>query len=761
MAAAAHALLQDDTGRILVFYPVRALIQDQLDKWTRLLGRLDMRPAFVDGSVPMKERNEKLLTNRVLLMTPDVAHAWMMNHLSEAGVRVLRENLRLLVLDEAHVYDGVFGTNMAFFLRRLQAIACPHRLIRSTATLGKPGDFIRQLTGRETLAIGAADDGAKVPPREILLTRPAKGDGFDSSARLLRALTGGYAGRFLAFADSRKMVERLTAASYRDEGTAEDAEEKSKEPAPATKDTRLILPYRSGYETEDRNEIQSALAKGRLKGVVATSALELGLDIGEIDLVVLLNTPPSMKAFWQRIGRTGRKTPGKCVFIDTRHAIVQGGLEKYLRRPIDPNWLYLSNRYAQYTNALCAAAEWTECEGRADRSYFASLPEQFTRFLENELNPTEIIPADMYPLKQRAQAGPHREFPLRSGIEQDFKVQTSMGENRGNLSFSQVLREGYPGAVYYYMADPYRVTVFSYRNGEITISREKHFSTQPLTQTMVFPDFGGGLLTLQRATDGFVAEAEMQVSERVTGFREKRGGSEIVNEYGPGSPYSQRPLTRFIRTSGVCWHFGEQFASNESLGAAILNAFCNEYGIQPRDVGLGRFHANRGPDSATAVQGLCIFDNANGSLRLTERLAASFASVVASAQRAAEAEEESELARMLKKFARLVAGLSVARATDSREMLFEVTAEAPGGDGNEWITVIAPDERAIFIDMDGSREVTVVRHLFTPKGLQYQLIHPQPTIRWMVPTDALQPIVGVTRMLLYNTLTGEEKEIQG
>ena len=191
------------------------------------------------------------------------------------------------------------------------------------------------------------------------------------------------------------------------------------------------------------------MTQGRLRGVVSTSALEMGLDIGEIDLVVLLDTPVSMKSFWQRVGRAGRRNRGICTIIDTRQIIEASdqGLANYLARPLEPNWLYLHNRYAQYSNALCAAAEIGQINGSFDRTYFQSLPEQFAQFLDNELNPTTSIATDLYPLKQAAQSDPHHEFPLRNGIEKSFRVFTNQGENRGEVTFSQALREAYPGAV--------------------------------------------------------------------------------------------------------------------------------------------------------------------------------------------------------------------------------------------------------------------------------------------------------------------------
>ncbi|MBE0542226.1 MAG: DEAD/DEAH box helicase [Verrucomicrobia bacterium] len=757
MATAAHELLSDASARVLVLCPAKALIQDQLAKWNDLLSPLSLKAGFIDGSVPVAERNEILFRRRVVLMTPDVAHAWLMSNLNQKAVAAFRSNLRLLILDEAHVYDGVFGTNMAFFLRRLQAVSSPHRLICSTATLGQPGQFIEQLTGRHTVQIGTSADGARMAQKEIILARKQSGDTFDATANLLRLLAQEFPGRFLAFGDSRKHVELVTAASQRH--TAEDAnsEADSCEVDALTNPGNGILPYRAGYESADRKEIQEALTQGRLRGVVATSALEMGLDIGEIDLVLLLDTPASMKSFWQRVGRAGRRHRGICTIIDSRQVIGESdaGLAEYLARPIEPNWLYLHNRYAQYTNALCAAAEIAQINGSFDRSHFLSLPEQFGQFLDNELNPTTSIAPDLYPLKQAAQNDPHHEFPLRSGIEKSFRVITNQGENRGEVTFSQALREAYPGAVYYYMATPYRVQRLNYRDGEIMVHRERRYTTKPMRFAMVFPDFGPSVLCLQKCADGFLAEAEMQVSERVSGFKEKRGKTETTHTYGPGSSFSQQPLTRFIRTTGVCWFFPQSQLVSETLANSIMQAFCEQCGIQPRDLGVGRFHSQNPPNGTSPVNGVCIFDNSNGSLRLTERLAANFAAVVTAALAAETARGNTGLAAALEQLlAQLSDVPSLTAASTPPETSHPTASSTPDG----WMRVIAPGAKAILITTSGTEEVTVLGHFYTPAGLQYHLEHPTPTIRWVVQADALEPINGVTVTQLYNLLTGELKE---
>jgi DEAD/DEAH box helicase domain-containing protein len=754
MATAAHELLSDDFARVLVLYPAKALIQDQLTKWNSMLEPFSMKVGFIDGSVPVVERKEILLRRRAVLMTPDVAQAWLMSNLNEKAVAAFRSNLRLLVLDEAHVYDGVFGTNMAFFLRRLQAVSSPLRLICTTATLGQPGKFVEQLTGRPTVEVGASADGARLAQKDIIVVRKDSHDAFDATATLLHSLAQNFPGRFLVFGDSRKLVEVVTAASQRQSSDDANPEAEQTETDASQNSSNAILPYRAGYESHDRREIQEALTNGRLRGVVATSALEMGLDIGEIDLVLLLDTPQYMKSFWQRIGRAGRRNRGTCVIIDTRELIADGSdsLASYLARPIEPNWLYLHNRYAQYTNALCAAAEIAQINGSFDRSYFQSLPEQFGEFLHNELNPTTSVAPDLYPLKQVAQGDPHHEFPIRNGIEKNFKIFTVRGESRGEVTFSQALQEAYPGAVYYYMAKPYRVQRLNYRDGEIIVHCERHYTTKPIRFAMVFPDFGPSVLHLQQSSIGFLAEAEMQVSERVSGFKEKRGKNETTHIYGAGSSFNQRPLTRFIRTTGVCWFFPQTELVSDAIANSILATFCEQFGVQPRDLGVGRFHAQTAPNSASPVNGVCIFDNSNGSLRLTERLAASFTAVVTTAANTEGTRGNSVLADALKQ---LLSKLNNFSAVTTLDASTPVSAGQSPSASEGWITVIAHGSQAILCTSSGTQEVTVLDHIYTPAGLQYHLEHSSPTVRWMVRADALEFINGVTITHHYNLMTGE------
>lgn len=560
-------------------------------------------------------------------------------------------------------------------------------------------------------------------------------------------------------------MEQLVAASQRavhaEEEEDDDVEDEDENPTEqctaqaASRDLNgrrgrhRLLPYRAGYETDDRNEIQKTLSRGQLTGVVSTSALELGLDIGDIDLVVMLNVPASTKAFRQRLGRTGRRRAGVCLLIDTRGALLDrsGQLSEYLRRPPEPNWLYLENRYIQYANALCATSELRDrVDGAVNIAPYESLPESFRRLLDNELNPTEAVSSDLSPLKQKGQADPHREFPIRSGIEQGFQVKGPHGLPLGSLTFPQVLREAYPGAIYYYMARPYRAYRYNHRRGEVLVRREKHWTTRPLAQAMVFPRFGGGVLNLWRSGLGFVAEVEMQVSQRVLGFTEQRGAAKEEHRYGPTSPYHQRELNRFFETTGICWYFPERSTMAGDMASRIMEAYCAELGVQARDLGVGPFHSKTSPLGPEKCQGVCVFDATSGSLRLTQRLGERFVEILEAAGATAGAEHDLAAQAELTRFADMARDLHPANV-----------GESPGGltPSPDWVEVIAPGQKAMFRSQSEISEVNVMAHRYTPQGFMYELASPQPGVRWTVAATQVEPLYGETAMLRVNLVTRE------
>ncbi len=737
MAVSTHHLVRDARATALAVYPTRALIADQLEKWNALLAPLGEEAAIIDGGVkPMAAREAILRRCRVVLMTPDVVHAWLLPSAGQPVVGRFLGGLRVLIADEAHAYEGVFGTNVAYLFRRIAAAAPDFRLIASTATIADPAGHLLALTGRTCRVFAEADDGSARPARATLLADGGKAT--DALVGFLRGLAQDGSLRFLAFADSRKMVEMLVARLRRGDRDADDDEA-----GEAIADH--VLPYRSGYEEDDRREIQAALKAGKLRGVVSTSALELGLDIGDLDVVVLAGLPPSMKSFWQRAGRVGRRGPGVCVIVDDAEGMqtVAGDLASYLARPIEPTWLYLDNRFVQYIHANCLAAELGALPTPGVEHAYATLPESFRRFVANELEPGEAIPPDLYPLKQRAAGDPHHQFPIRCGIEPSFQIESVPPGALGTVTFAQLLREAYPGAVYYYMARPWRIFRVDRRQQRAQAKREKYLYTRPESQVMGFPDLQGSF-RMRRAAAGFWSEGPLQVSERVVGFREFKGKQWVLQLYGPGSPWSQQHLVRYVDTTGVCWSLGE-LATNEAVATRIADAFALRCGVQRADLGVGRIHVKRTPWGDESVKGVCVYDATQGSLRLTSRLADDFAEVVLAAARV----EQEEAVRD--------ALLALAGAWERLPSVpVDVAGEPRGAESERVVEVVAAGERAMLVRGDEAAEVVIKRYRYTPEGLVYDIEDSRENLRRTVPATAIRPLVGETRTVRVDLVTGDE-----
>lgn len=764
------SLLLDDPGSVvLALYPAKALLHDQLQKWRQAVDGTSIQVGIIDGGVEITFRTDILRKARIILMTPDVLHAWMMARLAEAEIRKFLGALKLVVLDEAHIYDGVFGTNMAYLLRRLQAVSGVDQFLASSATIGDPAGFLKLLAGRDFELIDADQDGAAVPEKSVTVCRAP----IRKVVRLVNELVKEYAksghGRFLIFADSRKRVEELAGDGHAAITTPVAADENTETDIDHVEEiddvlvciaARRVLPYRAGYEEEDRNAIQNALTNGSLLGVVTTSALELGIDIGDIELVVLLGTPPSVKSFWQRAGRAGRLKAGQIILIDLDGRVTAMGLECYLARTPEPNWLYLDNEYLQYANALCAAEEKLQAlPPLYSRLPFAALPKSFLDLLENELEPTRAIPSELYPLKQQAVAGPHRAFPLRSGIERSYQVSCRHlpGMRLGSLSYSQVLREAFPGAIYRYMARPYRVFELKHPSGEIVCAKTKGITrTNAIAQTAVFPQFNNEMYYIRRSEDAFIAECKLQVSERVIGFKQMHGLNKIEILYGPGNQYSQKPLTRYINTTGVCCYFPNEALQRELLGKYLALAFCRVCSVHDRDVGWGTFISQISPLGVGPIRGFAVYDSAFGSMRLTRQLPQQLPQILKEVSRIAIAEGAPQVASEAGEMLCLLETFGSPQEHVSSSDIFAATEP-----DEEWKTVVAANQQAICHDGQShiNEDVLVVRYVFTPQGIRYTLKAARDDVQWQVSAVMIHPIHGVTKLEQYNVNTGETRDL--
>ncbi len=297
-------LCRDARARALYLYPTKALAQDQARALGSFALRKRVRPAIYDGDTPREARAEIRKRANVVLTNPDMLHVGILpNHGAWAD---LFANLAVVVIDEAHVYRGVFGSHVANVLRRLRRIAAAYgtepRFLLTSATIANPVELAERLTGLHDVAL-IADDGSPAPARRIAVWNPpltdeqlgarrsALGEAAELLARLVRDGV-----RTICFIKSRKAVELLSRL------VKDDLARSHPELA------ELVVPYRAGYTSQQRRELERRLMRGELRAVITTDALELGIDIGALDAAVVVTFPGTVASLKQMWGRAGRST---------------------------------------------------------------------------------------------------------------------------------------------------------------------------------------------------------------------------------------------------------------------------------------------------------------------------------------------------------------------------------------------------------------------------------------------------------------------
>ncbi len=300
-----QAILEDDSARALYLFPTKALAADQLDELHGLVtdAGLPVKTFTYDGDTSPKARRLVRTAGHVVITNPDMLHTGILpNHTK--WVRLF-ENLKYVVIDELHTYRGVFGSNVANLLRRLQRICrfygADPTFICCSATIANPGEHAAALIGRPVEVV--SDNGAPRGERIIALYNPPvvnaelgirQGVVNATTAIASRLQSAGL--QSIVFAGSRTRVEVLT--QYLREARGGRPSVPGGPP--------IVRGYRSGYLPKERREIEAALRDGRLRTVVATNALELGIDIGGLDVSVLAGYPGTVASLKQQMGRAGR-----------------------------------------------------------------------------------------------------------------------------------------------------------------------------------------------------------------------------------------------------------------------------------------------------------------------------------------------------------------------------------------------------------------------------------------------------------------------
>jgi DEAD/DEAH box helicase domain-containing protein len=435
------ALARDPKHRALYLYPTKALAQDQIRALTGLKPPR-AKPAIYDGDTPSDQRWQVRKWANLILTNPDMLHLGMLPHHDRWGD--VLSNLRYVVVDEAHVYRGVFGSHVANVLRRLRRLARVYgadpQFLLASATVANPGELAHRLLGVEATVVER--DAAPKAERTIALWNPPLTDeelGLRASAlgeasRLMAALVERGI-RTLCFAKSRKaaeLVHRFTAQRLGDS-------------------TRLS-PYRAGYTPAQRREIERRLVEGELLGVSATNALELGIDVGLLDCVICVGFPGTVSSLRQQWGRAGRTGHGLAVLVASEDALDQFFMREpdtLLDRRVEAAILDHANPRVLDGHVRAAAFEAPLDDADAETLGAAAL-ERAALLPELRHTPSGYVWAGRdYP------AG---RFGLRSATPDPFTVvDASTGALLGLVERERAYSTVHSGAVYLHLGESYRV----------------------------------------------------------------------------------------------------------------------------------------------------------------------------------------------------------------------------------------------------------------------------------------------------------------
>lgn len=450
-------LVQPD-ARALYIFPLKALAQDQLKTFEEMAGKFrDRSPsaAIYDGDTSAYRRKKiREAIPNVIMTNPDMLHFSLLPYHDKWAE--LFKNLQIVVIDEVHTYRGVMGSHMAQVFKRLIRICSFYGsspvFVFSSATVLNPVKLTNQLTGLKVIAI--TKSGAPQGKRNIIFFNPITGPAQAAILMLKAALPRAL--RTIVYTQSRKMTELIAIWAGSKSGQF----------------ARQISAYRAGFLPEERREIEAKLSSGEFLAVISTSALELGIDIGDLDLCVLVGYPGSVMATWQRGGRVGRSGQ------DSAWIMVAGedALDQYfMRNPDDflsrePEAAVINpyNRSILKRHLVCAAAELPL---EIDETYMADQPvKEAVEKIEKSGDLLRGAEGDRWYSKRKF---PQRRVELRGTGEGFSIVDKDTGESRGNMDSFRAFFEAHPGAIYLHHGNTFLVDTLDLDTRTIKVSQVK------------------------------------------------------------------------------------------------------------------------------------------------------------------------------------------------------------------------------------------------------------------------------------------------
>lgn len=593
-----HELLNNEDSRAMFFYPTKALAGDQLKAMQEMATNFGLGDKIFrfDGDVDTAGRKKALRKGRILLCTPDVLHSTMLKRNNEPDYDVFFKNLKFVILDECHIYSGAFGSNMAFVMRRLRQV-CSRKgkslqFLAASATSRDPGKHMKLLTSQEFVVIN--ENGSPSGGRRFIMTDFTEDEQIPNINKVIATLVKNEK-RFITFCYSRRLTEQ-----YYNELIQSYPHIEGK-----------VMPYRSGYEPGDRQAIENALREGRLWGVFSTSALELGVDLPNMEYCLLIGLPPTAMSFWQRVGRVGRHpgAQGKVLIFPSDNSLddyYRTHPKKLYERPLEELALHLDNRQLILSHFACARAE----SGNFDNPDFDAdiFGQDFVELVENIHN-LDIVDDVL------TSNDPHSYVGIRGIGDPTYEIYTIGGEKPlGTITWSQVLKEAYPQAVYRHMGEAYRVERIKNRDFLIKVKREnKKASTSPVGYVTVKERTGMGGTVFRKAIWSDLLEmyhTTVAVTTLTTGFKEKVGSGWVQKKY-------PNPLQRRVISEGIWIKLLPNFGECDKDGLnAFAHALSNSYTIHtPCDATEIATHSVCRKQDNSAV--MYIFDTTSGGLGIS------------------------------------------------------------------------------------------------------------------------------------------------
>ncbi|MBU1612634.1 MAG: DEAD/DEAH box helicase [Proteobacteria bacterium] len=513
-------ILAQPDSKALYLFPLKALAQDQLKGFNELVDLLpdflpaDRRPtaAIYDGDTTPYFR-KKIRDNPpgVLLTNPEMVHLSLLpHHNTWAGFFA---GLTHVVVDEVHTYRGVMGSHMALVFRRLRRICrawgTDPVFIFCSATVGNPGQLCQRLTNLEVTEV--TESGAAKSAQHMVFINPLTSPAQAAIQLLQSALARGL--RTIVYTQSRKLTELI--AMWASERGGEFADR--------------ISAYRAGFLPEERREIEARMSSGELLAVISTSALELGIDIGGLDLCILVGYPGSIMATWQRGGRVGRaKRDSAVVLLAGEDALDQYFMrhpEDFFSRSAENAVLNPYNPVILTRHLVCAAAEM------AIRPAEPFLQEQgiglHAELMVRRGELFEVVGgrkgevAELVTHRKR----PHRDVDLRGAGKSMHIEDLVTGEEIGTIDHHRAFKEAHPGAVYLHRGDTYLIDELDLEAGAVRARRRRvtyYTRVRGSKSTEILEVLG------RREVFGtLVYLGRLRVTEEITGFEKRsvRGGT--------------------------------------------------------------------------------------------------------------------------------------------------------------------------------------------------------------------------------------------